>query len=166
MLSSHLSPPRRARLVSVSGRQRNSGLPGVETITAQPQITLHFSGFLLTVIRDCPAFGTYFASYEWLVRRLSVDGKPESLTVWQLLFAGGTAGTLSWLVNYPTDVLKTRFQADGIDAHNIAYRSIRECIVKTYREDGYVWCRGCCSVDFKNKEENRRIQVRCLHICF
>jgi solute carrier family 25 carnitine/acylcarnitine transporter 20/29 len=98
----------------------------------------HYRGFLLTVIRDCPAFGIYFASYEWLVRCLSVNGKRKSLTTWQLLFAGGAAGTLSWLINYPTDVLKTRFQADGIDAHNIASRSIKEYIVKIFREDGYV----------------------------
>jgi solute carrier family 25 carnitine/acylcarnitine transporter 20/29 len=96
------------------------------------------SGFFLTVIRDCPACGTYFASYEWLVRKLSVDGKSESLTIAQLLLAGGSAGILSWLINYPADVIKTRFQADAIDTHNIAYRSIVECIRKTYREDGCV----------------------------
>lgn len=48
-----------------------------------------FRGFLATVLRDCPAFGIYFASYDWMARKMSKDGKMESLTTPQLLFAGG-----------------------------------------------------------------------------
>ncbi|CAD6197940.1 unnamed protein product, partial [Caenorhabditis auriculariae] len=45
-------------------------------------------GFLATVARDGPAFGIYFASYEWMARSMSVDGRMESLTSAQLLLAG------------------------------------------------------------------------------
>ncbi|TKR61195.1 hypothetical protein L596_028339 [Steinernema carpocapsae] len=89
-----------------------------------------FRGMLATVIRDCPAFGIYFASYEWMARKLSKDGTMESLTSAQLLFAGGAAGMLSWLSNYPTDVIKTRFQACD------SYKSYGDVIRRTYAENG------------------------------
>lgn len=46
-------------------------------------------GMLATHLRDWPAFGLYFASYEYMARRMSRDGTMESLTTWQLLLAGG-----------------------------------------------------------------------------
>ncbi|VDO88416.1 unnamed protein product [Haemonchus placei] len=88
-----------------------------------------FRGFLATLLRDCPAFGIYFASYEYMARQMSKDGQMESLTGPQLLLAGGGAGMLSWLFNYPTDVIKTRFQAAN-------YSSYMHCIRSTYREGG------------------------------
>ncbi|CAJ0582381.1 unnamed protein product, partial [Mesorhabditis spiculigera] len=87
-------------------------------------------GFLMTITRDCPAWGIYFASYDLLARQLSKDGTMESLTAPQLLLAGGLAGMFSWLPNYPADVIKTRFQADD------TYRSYWDCIRKTYAERG------------------------------
>ncbi|KAK6025159.1 carnitine/acylcarnitine carrier protein CACL domain protein [Ostertagia ostertagi] len=87
-------------------------------------------GFLATLLRDCPAFGIYFASYEYMSRKMSKDGKMESLTGPQLLLAGGGAGMLSWLFNYPTDVIKTRFQTTY-------YPSYMDCIRSTYAEGGY-----------------------------
>ncbi|CAI4231326.1 unnamed protein product [Auanema sp. JU1783] len=87
-------------------------------------------GFFMTLIRDSPAFGVYFASYEWMTKRMSKDGKMSSLSAPQLLFAGGAAGMISWLVTYPTDVIKTRFQADT------SYKSYMDCISHTYRDRG------------------------------
>ncbi|CAJ0929872.1 unnamed protein product, partial [Mesorhabditis belari] len=87
-------------------------------------------GFMMTVVRDCPAWGVYFASYDLLARGMSKDGTMESLTAPQVLTAGGLAGMLSWLPNYPADVIKTRFQADD------SYRTYWECIKKTYHERG------------------------------
>lgn len=45
-------------------------------------------GLPITVFRDMPCFGIYFASYEWLTRSFATDG-PETLTSSQLLFSGG-----------------------------------------------------------------------------
>lgn len=94
-----------------------------------------YRGLGITIMRDCPALGVYFMSYEWLTRRWATGG-PETLTTMHLLNAGGLAGALSWLLNYPTDVVKTRFQADGCDPTNCKYSSYRDCIMKSYREHG------------------------------
>ena len=72
-------------------------------------------GLLATQLRDCPAMGVYFASFEFLGRQMSSTGTVQGLTSSKLLLAGGAAGMLSWLANYPADVIKTRFQAD--DSH-------------------------------------------------
>ncbi|CAB3396453.1 unnamed protein product [Caenorhabditis bovis] len=87
-------------------------------------------GLLATVARDAPAFGIYFSSYEWMARKMSRDGKMESLTSMQLLLAGGGAGMLSWMFNYPADIIKSRFQAEE------SYRSYWQCIRETYAERG------------------------------
>ena len=44
---------------------------------------------LATQMRDAPGLGVYFASYEYLARKLSKDGSLEALTSLQLLTAGG-----------------------------------------------------------------------------
>lgn len=85
---------------------------------------------LATQLRDCPAFGIYFASYEYLARTMSKDGTMEALTSSQLLLAGGAAGMLSWLFNYPTDVVKTRFQASN------DHKTYLDVIKRAYAENG------------------------------
>uniref|UniRef100_A0A8R1DV32 Mitochondrial carrier protein n=1 Tax=Caenorhabditis japonica TaxID=281687 RepID=A0A8R1DV32_CAEJA len=87
-------------------------------------------GFLATVARDAPAFGIYFASYEYMVRSMCADGKVQTLSSMQLLLAGGSAGMFSWLFSYPTDIVKSRFQADN------SYKSYTDCIRRTYAERG------------------------------
>ncbi len=47
-----------------------------------------YRGLGMTMFRDCPALGVYFASYEWLTRQWATGG-PETLTTFHLLFAGG-----------------------------------------------------------------------------
>ncbi|KAK6034134.1 carnitine/acylcarnitine carrier protein CACL family protein [Cooperia oncophora] len=106
-----------------------SPLHAARTIIAKHGYMSLNRGFLATLLRDCPAFGIYFASYEYMSRRMSKDGQMESLTGPQLLLAGGGAGMLSWLFNYPTDVVKTRFQTTK-------YRNYMHCIRSTYREGG------------------------------
>ncbi|EYB95127.1 hypothetical protein Y032_0163g3468 [Ancylostoma ceylanicum] len=107
-----------------------SPLHAARSLVARQGLGTLSRGFWATLVRDCPAFGIYFASYEWMSRSMSKDGKMESLTGPQLLLAGGAAGMLSWLFNYPSDVVKTRFQA------NDSYRNYWHCIQSTYREGG------------------------------
>uniref|UniRef100_A0A915MXY6 Mitochondrial carrier protein n=1 Tax=Meloidogyne javanica TaxID=6303 RepID=A0A915MXY6_MELJA len=87
-------------------------------------------GFLSTQVRDCPAMGVYFASFEYIGRQISSTNNIEELNSWQLLLAGGGAGMLSWLANYPSDIIKTRFQADE------RYSNYSEVIRRIYLEGG------------------------------
>lgn len=54
---------------------------------------------------------------------------PSSL---HILFAGGLAGTFSWLTTFPIDTVKSRLQADVTNRYN----GVWDCIVKSYREEG------------------------------
>lgn len=95
-----------------------------------------YRGLWATIARDAPAFTTYFYSYELLVKltNRSSTSCPSTLS---LLFAGGTAGALSWLVVYPVDVIKSRIQA------NVRFNSMSECVRLSYSEEGMsVFMRG------------------------
>lgn len=88
-------------------------------------------GFGITVLREVPAFGVYFGSYEVMIRNFG-DSTPVVLT------AGGMAGIFSWIFTYPQDVIKSRLQADGFGA-NQQYSSTRHCIQASLQAEGY----GC-----------------------
>ena len=52
-------------------------------------------------------------------------------------FAGGMAGVGCWMVSYPSDVLKTRWQADGVIGKR-QYSNLSDCIKQT-SVDGAVY---------------------------
>ena len=116
-----------------------------------------FRGLNITIAREIPAFGLYFASYEAMTRR-SDPTKP--LGTFHMLMAGGMAGVVSWLFTYPIDFLKSRLQVcahciratrplhricfdfllvrqvDGLAGHRV-YKGIGDCIAQTYRHEGF-----------------------------
>lgn len=56
--------------------------------------------------------------------------------------AGGFAGTFSWMVTFPIDVVKSRLQMDGVNGPS-QYRGITDCVRQCYRAEGYkFFCRG------------------------
>lgn len=95
-----------------------------------------YRGFWITVARDCPAFATYFLSFEWLMGRLrNSDQRPSTA---DMLIAGGSAGAISWLAIYPLDVVKSRIQADR------SYTSALQCFRHLVKSEGVgVLMRGC-----------------------
>lgn len=101
-------------------------------------------GMVTTLIRETPAFGVYFLSYDVLTRSLGCE--PEArFMIPKLLFAGGMAGIASWISTYPVDVIKSRLQADGMGGVN-QYSSIADCIRQSVRREGYmVFTRGLTS---------------------
>jgi solute carrier family 25 carnitine/acylcarnitine transporter 20/29 len=66
-----------------------------------------FRGLNITIAREIPAFGLYFASYEAMTRRKDAT---QPLGTFHMLMAGGAAGVVSWLFTYPIDFLKSRLQ--------------------------------------------------------
>ncbi|ODN04271.1 Mitochondrial basic amino acids transporter [Orchesella cincta] len=96
-----------------------------------------FKGWGITLGREIPGFGIYFASYEAMTRM--GDGQVGTLG---MLMAGGMAGVLSWIVTFPIDVVKTRLQCDDRGKYSGAF----DCARKTYRSEGYrAFSRGLVS---------------------
>uniref|UniRef100_A0A6M2E0H9 Putative mitochondrial carrier protein n=1 Tax=Xenopsylla cheopis TaxID=163159 RepID=A0A6M2E0H9_XENCH len=73
-----------------------------------------YKGSCATLLRDVPASGMYFMTYEYIQTTLSpVDefGKPTGkISLLSTIFAGGMAGIANWAVGMPADVLKSRLQ--------------------------------------------------------
>jgi hypothetical protein len=62
-----------------------------------------------------------------------------------MLLAGGFSGTLSWVLTYPIDVVKSRLQIDGMDGVN-RYSGFMDCLKKSIQAEGYgVMTRGLTS---------------------
>ncbi|KAJ7493363.1 carnitine/acyl carnitine carrier [Mycena galericulata] len=70
-----------------------------------------YRGAVSTALRDC-GYGAYFAAYEATARALAAPNEGR-VGGWPLLFAGGVAGVVGWLVTFPLDVVKTRVQGSG-----------------------------------------------------
>jgi len=85
-------------------------------------------GLGLTVMREVPSFGAYFFCYQWFYSNGLYLFPENPLSV--IMFAGGMAGVGCWAVSYPTDVLKTRWQADGADG-KFKYSNLSQCFRAT-----------------------------------
>jgi solute carrier family 25 carnitine/acylcarnitine transporter 20/29 len=131
-------------------------LDATRKIVANHGITGLYRGMIATCCRQGPGFGIYFASYDTLKEQgQQVFGNEWSACV----FAGGTAGALSWGVVYPVDLLKSRIQALPLDASrtesslgHIArsvverggwralYRGLSITLVRAFPVNGIIFC--------------------------
>jgi solute carrier family 25 carnitine/acylcarnitine transporter 20/29 len=93
-----------------------------------------YKGTMATLLRDVPASGMYFMTYEWLQHLLTPEGKTRmDLSAWRTLFAGGMAGIFNWLVAIPPDVLKSRLQTAPEGTYPKGMRSV---FAELMREEG------------------------------
>ena len=92
-------------------------------------------GVTLTLVREVPSFGTYFASYDYLCKKTNAITEGGKVNISKLLFCGGTAGMLCWIVTYPADVIKTRQQMDGMGVTK--YKGMVDCTVKSVHQEGF-----------------------------
>uniref|UniRef100_A0A0K0FL65 Mitochondrial carrier protein n=1 Tax=Strongyloides venezuelensis TaxID=75913 RepID=A0A0K0FL65_STRVS len=91
-----------------------------------------FRGFWITLIRDAPAYGVYFSSFEYFTSRY-LDFSVEPGNGYNLLvnfISGGLAGILCWIVTYPLDIVKTRFQ------NVTSYKNYSTVYKELYKENG------------------------------
>ena len=69
----------------------------------------------MTLARDGPGSAAYFASYEYVKRKLTPldkDGKPSGdLSLTAVMTAGGAAGVAMWIPVFPIDTIKSRLQS-------------------------------------------------------
>lgn len=91
-----------------------------------------FRGLNITILRELPAFSSYFLTYEYLTR--TPDNSPVS--TWTMLIAGGFAGVVSWMICYPIDIVKSRMQIDGMKGPKI-YKNSLDCLRKSVDAEGY-----------------------------
>ncbi|XP_076447347.1 mitochondrial carnitine/acylcarnitine carrier protein-like [Babylonia areolata] len=93
-----------------------------------------YRGTAATLLRDVPASGMYFMTYEWLQHVLTPSGHQRGeLSIGRTLFAGGMAGIFNWMVAIPPDVLKSRLQTAP---HGKYPNGIRDVARELLREDG------------------------------
>ncbi|KAG0337218.1 hypothetical protein BG004_007725 [Podila humilis] len=103
-----------------------------------------YRGLWSTILRET-SYGPYFLSYEIFCRALTPAGqRTQDLSSGRLVVAGGFAGIAGWLSTYPTDVIKTRIQAQHDSApKSQQFRGVWHCTVHMYREEGMrVFFRG------------------------
>ncbi|XP_057313457.1 mitochondrial carnitine/acylcarnitine carrier protein-like [Hydractinia symbiolongicarpus] len=92
-----------------------------------------YRGTAATLLRDVPASGAYFMSYEMLLRYLTPEGESRAhLNPLRFLVAGGTAGVIDWIVAIGPDTLKSRFQT----APPGTYTGIRDVFRKLVKQEG------------------------------
>ncbi|XP_046406831.1 mitochondrial carnitine/acylcarnitine carrier protein-like [Ischnura elegans] len=103
-----------------------------------------YKGTVATLLRDVPASGMYFMTYEYIKVKLTpADQDKGNLGLFQTIFAGGMAGIFNWLVAIPADVLKSRLQT----APEGTYSGVRDVFSKLMKEEGPgALYKGCAPV--------------------
>ncbi|XP_073988831.1 carnitine/acylcarnitine carrier protein colt, mitochondrial [Rhodnius prolixus] len=92
-----------------------------------------YKGTVATLLRDVPASGMYFMTYEWLQKFLKPFGNDSTqMNLLKTIFAGGMAGILNWSVGMPADVIKSRLQT----APEGTYRGIGHVFSVLMKEEG------------------------------
>lgn len=93
-----------------------------------------YRGTGATLLRDVPASGVYFATYEWLQIALAPKDKEKSgLSPLRTMLAGGLAGIANWIYAIPPDVLKSRLQAAPEGTYPNGMRDVFKTLI---REEG------------------------------
>ena len=93
-------------------------------------------GLTATIFRDCSGFTIYIASYDQIRAQWAGPNRSvKDLSLIETSIAGGTAGCISWIVNYPIDVVKTRIQSSGLP-NQPNYKGIMDCFIKIIKADG------------------------------
>lgn len=90
-----------------------------------------YKGTCATLLRDVPASGMYFMSYEWLKTAMAPVGQEKELSALRTLGAGGLAGMLNWVVAIGPDVLKSRLQTAPEGKYPNGVRSVFAEIMRT-----------------------------------
>lgn len=71
-----------------------------------------YRGNVATIFREVPAYGSQFATYEFLKSSLTENNSSQKLSFWMSMLVGGCSGIMCWLASYPQDVIKTKLQVE------------------------------------------------------
>ncbi|RWS06021.1 mitochondrial carnitine/acylcarnitine carrier protein-like protein [Dinothrombium tinctorium] len=78
-----------------------------------------FKGTAITSVREIPASGLYFLTYEWLKNHLSKESSKEHQSSIPVIVAGGFAGMAYWTLALPSDIIKSRVQTEPGNDHRL-----------------------------------------------
>lgn len=92
-----------------------------------------YRGTAATLLRDVPASGVYFMTYEWLQVSLAPANSDGKLSPLRTMFAGGMAGIVNWIIAIPPDVLKSRLQTAPEGTYPNGVRDVFKVLI---REEG------------------------------
>jgi len=116
----------------VAEKKYNGTLDCVKKLYKEGGIRSIYKGTFATLLRDVPASGVYFATYEWLKKAMADPNNPGSLSPVRTVCAGGMAGIANWIVALPVDVGKSRFQT----APEGRYKNLFEVYSEMIKKDG------------------------------
>lgn len=104
-----------------------------------------YKGTVATLLRDVPASGMYFMTYDWLQRVLTPEEQGSNeIGLLRTIFAGGMAGIANWMVGMPADVLKSRLQTASEGMYPNGIRDVFSTLIK---EEGITALyKGCVPV--------------------
>lgn len=122
------------QIQSGSGGEKkyNGAVDCAKKLYQQGGIRSVYKGTVATLLRDMPASGVYFATYEWLKKVVADPNNPGSLSPLRTIFAGGMAGIFNWCVALPVDVGKSRYQT----APEGKYKNLMEVYKELIQKDG------------------------------
>ncbi|KAJ3018373.1 UNVERIFIED_CONTAM: hypothetical protein HDU68_011192 [Siphonaria sp. JEL0065] len=92
-----------------------------------------YSGYSYHLIRDATGTGMYFGGYEAMKVLFTPKGETPGPMVHMM--AGGLSGTLSWIVLYPIDLIKSVMQKEALQSIP-KYTSAREFISRRMKSGG------------------------------
>ncbi|XP_067013535.2 mitochondrial carnitine/acylcarnitine carrier protein isoform X1 [Anabrus simplex] len=102
-----------------------------------------YKGSVATLLRDVPASGMYFMTYEGLQHFLTPPGSSD-LGIGRTIVAGGMAGIANWVVAMPADVLKSRQQTAPEGSYPGGLREVFTTLIKEEGVGGLY--KGCVPV--------------------
>ncbi|KAL8844393.1 MAG: hypothetical protein Q9176_001303 [Flavoplaca citrina] len=96
-----------------------------------------YRGQVVTLAREAMAYGTWFLTFEYLMRLHTrrTSTPRSSIPAPLIALYGGIAGEVLWLSSYPFDVVKSKMQSDGFGA-GMRYANMRDVWRQTWREEG------------------------------
>lgn len=93
----------------------SGGVDVVRQLFKEGGIRSVYRGSVMTLARDGPGSAAYFASYEYIKRKMTpkdASGKPSGdLSLTAITVAGAGAGVAMWIPVFPVDTIKSRLQS-------------------------------------------------------
>ncbi|KAL9923195.1 congested-like trachea protein [Glossina fuscipes] len=90
-----------------------------------------YKGSFATLLRDLPANGAYFVTYEYIQAQAKRLTGSNEVSMAATLLAGGSSGIAYWIVGMPADVLKSRLQTSPPGYYKHGIRSAFKDLMKT-----------------------------------